>query len=115
MKRVLIVFIILVFVPAISLAQKAGQIGFNFEVGGFSSSKIGVTFHVTDRLAIRPTFSFSKSSEEFDALDDQTQKYVILDRETTRYGGGLDGLFYLNQGGDLRPYLGAGCHSIKMR
>lgn len=106
MKGFFSTLIILFFLPTLSFAQKAGQVGFNFEIDGLSSPTIGVTFHITDRMTIRPTLEFSKSNRELEAFDFSTQQYVIYERKSISYGGGLGILFYLVRKGDLHTYSG---------
>jgi len=71
-----------------SRAQEVGQIGVTLAY----PAAIGVVWHVTDQLAIRPDFSFSNSSS--DTLGSST---------TVNYG--VSGLWYFQRWDNLRAYV----------
>jgi hypothetical protein len=86
----LIVFLSL---PASSLAQDKGQSG----VVVTTPTSVGLIWHASDRVALRPDFSFSRST--VDSGDE------IADASTSSYSLGISVLLYLRQWDDLRAYV----------
>jgi hypothetical protein len=87
-------------------AQEKGQTGLTL---GYPGS-IGVVWHVTDRVAVRPELAFSFSSNEVTTastslvpgLGDAT---VVTDTDTSAVGVGLSGLYYLRRFESLSTYV----------
>jgi hypothetical protein len=95
-------------VPA-ALAQDRGQLGVDVAVGGATSQTIGVTYHVTGRVALRPTFAVNRVTSR-DAQVYFSQGEVFEgSSETTSNGvaAGLQGLLYLTRKDSLASYLTA--------
>jgi len=88
-------------VPSIASAQSApstkdaGDVGITmgYPVG------IGLLWHVTDDIAVRPEFTFGWTTSESDFAGD------ALDRSITSISFGASGLFYLTRDEALRTYV----------
>jgi len=65
-------------------SQETGKFGFFFETG--SSSSIGLTFNLSDRVTLRPSFGFLFNKSEYESVNNP-------DRKSHSYSGDL-GLFY---------------------
>lgn len=76
-----------------------------------SAPSIGVTYHVTEAIALRPAITFERTSEE------QTLAVEVpfpgipsfsadVDIESTLLGIGVGGFYYLDVRDDVSPYLG---------
>ena len=65
MKKVLIPVTILFVLTFLSFSWEKGSIGLNMRVD--PSPRIGMTFHISGRFAIRPYIGFSIGSEEFES------------------------------------------------
>src|SRR3954463_7334541 len=84
----------LVFVTAAcgtAAAQESGRVGITM---GFPAS-IGVIFHVTDSIAVRPEFAFNHTSTESTSFTSTSWTY----------GTGVSALFYLHAFDRVRPYV----------
>ena len=94
-RAVLVTTLAILLVPVGAAAQESGDIG----VAMGYPANIGVIYHASDRIAIRPEMNFSWQSTE--DLDDRSN------REDTRtsFGFGLSGLFYTSKNDNLRTYL----------
>jgi hypothetical protein len=84
-----------VAVPAIGSAQEVGQVGITM---GYPDS-IGVLWHVTQKVAIRPEFSFSHATSDTNLPSAQTSV------SSTGVAIGASALFYMNERDHLRPYI----------
>jgi hypothetical protein len=85
----------LVALPGAASAQDVGAKGLTM---GYPES-IGVLWHVTDRVAIRPEFLFAHSTTDTNLpLDDDS-------RSSTSIGVGASALYYLSDRDNLRPYV----------
>lgn len=80
-----------------ALAQDRGQVGLAM---GFPVS-IGLIWHPTERIALRPEFSISGISTE----QTITISPIQSDTESSLYNIGISGLFYVSQSDNLRTYL----------
>ncbi len=83
MTRRLCMFALLLCVSHPVLAQEAGQSGLAI---GFPGS-IGIIWHTSDAVALRPDFTFSHSSSQNAAIDG-------LDTTSWTFGAGVSALFY---------------------
>jgi len=72
-------------------AQESGQVGISM---GYPGS-IGLVWHVTDRLAVRPDFIFRGTSIDSNSAD----------QSSTNVGFGISGLFYLSRNDHLGIYV----------
>ena len=90
MSRAIVVLGLLLGVCATANAQDAGQVGITM---GYPAS-VGVMWHVSDSVAVRPEIAFSTSSSdnEFGA-------------DTTTVNGGASGLFYVAKWDRVRAYV----------
>src|SRR5262245_20730696 len=78
-----------------ALAQEKGKVGLTM---GFPSS-IGILFHATDKIAIRPEFNFEQSSAEIEGLVSIGSSYTWV------VGTGVSALFYLQKWEDVHVYV----------
>jgi len=84
----------LVFVMAAcgtAAAQESGQVGITM---GFPAS-IGVIFHVSDAVAVRPEFAFNHTTTES----------TFFTSTSWTFGTGVSALFYLHAFDRVRPYV----------
>lgn len=92
MRKVLgVLAVVLAMVPSSALAQEKGKIGVTM---GFPSG-IGLLWHVTDDIAIRPELTLSWSSSESD----------FGDSDGFGIGTGISALFYLKRSDNLATYF----------
>jgi hypothetical protein len=92
--------------PAVVDAQEKGQTGITM---GYPAA-IGVVWHATDRIAIRPELQFSAgTSESTPAGFDGTSS------SSWSVGVGVSALFYLNQWDGLRTYVAPRFSYLKAR
>ena len=84
----------LVAVPA--YAQEAGQVGLTM---GYPAS-VGLVWHVTDRMAVRPEMSFALGSSETHSDVFETEG------ESSTFGTGVATLFSLREWDQVRAYAG---------
>ena len=83
-------------IPSSAVAQDQRTVGVTM---GYPAS-IGVLWHVSPRVAIRPEFSFTFTSNEFtSALD------TLTTSDVSAVGVGASGLFYLSDVNKLRTYV----------
>jgi Outer membrane protein beta-barrel domain len=87
--------VILFAIASTASAQERGDAGI---VMGYPAA-IGVTFHLTDTIAIRPEFSFTRTSTESSVLG--TERTV----DSWSTGVGASALFYVSRADSLRTYL----------
>jgi hypothetical protein len=78
-------------------AQEKGQTGLTL---GYPAS-VGVIFHLTDRVALRPEFSVSKSTTS----DELSSPIGSTSTGSWALGVGVSGLFYIKKWDNLRAYL----------
>ena len=77
--------------------QEPDRLGVNLSVS--ASSQVGLTYHLTPSVALRPAISFGW--RRMNSGPGVTTSF-------TDYGGSLDVLFMLSRGPAIRPYLGVG-------
>jgi hypothetical protein len=80
--------------PSVGYSQERPGTGL---VTGYPGA-VGIIWHVSDRVAIRPDFSFSWSSTNLPGVSQSTYK-------NSRYGFGVNGLFYVRTIDNLRFYV----------
>jgi hypothetical protein len=80
--------------PAAVSAQEKGRTGVTM---GYPES-VGVLWHVSDKMALRPEFSFAHTSTD-------SNLPFATDTSSTAVGVGLSALFYLSDRDNLRPYV----------
>ena len=78
-----------------AFAQEKGKVGLTI---GFPSS-VGVIFHVTDKIAIRPEFDFEFGSTEIDSPG------IDSSQDSSVFGTGISALFYVRKWDDLHLYV----------
>src|SRR5688500_2213564 len=83
----------LLCLPDSVYAQDKGQKGLVIT----TPTAVGLIWHASDRMAIRPDFSFSTSTS--DSPNDDS------DSSTTAVNVGVSALFYVRQWDDLRAYV----------
>ncbi|HEY7285092.1 MAG TPA: hypothetical protein VH497_06610 [Vicinamibacterales bacterium] len=83
---------LLSFVPSsVALAQDPGQVGITM---GYPTA-VGVIWHVSDSIAIRPEVNVTTS----------TTNVTLSSTSATAYGVGISGLFYVKHWDALRAYV----------
>jgi hypothetical protein len=101
MKRLMLAVSIVLFVGANALAQDAGQIGVTL---GYPSA-VGVIWHVTDNVAVRPEISFSTGSTESPTSSLSGLSADLGGTSSTTVTAGVSGLFYFGEWDKLRAYV----------
>jgi len=86
-----------VAVPAAGFAQETGRVGITM---GYPES-IGVMWHVTDKVALRPEFSFEHATSD----SNLNLPIPATKLSSTGVSVGLSELFYLRERDHLRPYF----------
>jgi len=110
MKRLMLAVGAVLFVDSSALAQDAGQIGITM---GYPSA-VGIIWHVTDRVAVRPSIAFttgstdSSSSSLFPDLSFLGDTSLSDETSSTTVTAGVSGLFYFGQWDKLRAYVSPG-------
>src|SRR5258707_12879195 len=89
--------ILLMLAGGVANAQEKGQTGLTL---GYPAS-VGVIFHLSDHVALRPEFSVSKSTTS----DDASSPSGSTSTGTWALGVGVSGLFYIKKRDNLREYL----------
>jgi hypothetical protein len=89
---VLLVLVVLVVFARPSSAQGTPRVGLTMAVPG----AVGLIWHATDALAIRPDLTFSQSASDSGAS---------LTTSSTSVGVGVSALFYVRTWDNLRAYL----------
>ena len=105
MKRLMLAVSVALSVGANALAQDAGQIGITM---GYPSA-VGVIWHVTDNVAVRPEISFSTGSTESPAISSGLSlpdvSVDLGETSSTTVTAGVSGLFYFGEWDKLRAYV----------
>jgi hypothetical protein len=96
MRRIGIIVVCVVLGAASrAAAQEAGQAGIAM---GYPTS-VAVIFHATDKVAVRPEFTYQRNTSELDFLGDDRS------RTSTATSVGVSGLFYLREWDKVRTYV----------
>jgi hypothetical protein len=105
MKRLTLAVIVVLSVGANALAQDAGQVGVTL---GYPSA-VGVIWHVTDNVAVRPEISFSTGSTESPVISSGLSlsdvSVNVGETSSTTVTAGVSGLFYFGEWDKLRAYV----------
>jgi len=105
MKRLMLAAGLALSVAANALAQDAGQIGVTL---GYPSA-VGVIWHVTDNVAVRPEISFSTGSAESPTISSGLSlpdpSVDVGETSSTTVAAGVSGLFYFGEWDKLRAYV----------
>jgi len=105
MKRLMLAVSVVLSVGAHALAQDAGQIGVTL---GYPSA-VGVIWHVTDNIAVRPEISFSTGSTESPAIRSTFSfpdvSADLGETSSTTVTAGVSGLLYFGEWDKLRAYV----------
>jgi hypothetical protein len=90
--------------PAAAVEQ--GQVGLQVEVG--SRRTIGLTYHATETLALRPAVFFQRvTAEQTPSLIDPDKPLVVFESDDTSFGGQMEVDYFLRPQRNLAPYLAA--------
>jgi hypothetical protein len=90
--------LLVLLAPARGWAQETGKVGLTFGYPG----AVGIVWHVTDRVAVRPEFTFSRGwSDREDSVFDS-------DRSSWGLGAGISALFYISKSDNLRTFISPG-------
>ena len=94
MKKSMILFLMLFcMIVSPSFSQEKGKIGFIMRVD--PSPRIGMTYHISSKFALRPYFGFSKEADTSDVEIDpdriprQSERTGTREADTTRISLGL--------------------------
>ena len=98
-RVLLITSAIIASLPAAAAAQPTRKVGLTI---AFPES-VGLLWHVNDRFALRPDFSFSFTSTEID--DDDTGVDLDLSSDSHQITYGVSALIYVAQWDALRAYV----------
>src|SRR2546430_1638684 len=93
-SRVVVATLGLLLSASAAHAQDKGQTGLTL---GYPAS-IGVVYHVTGRVAVRPEFSMSR-------MTTSDQPAGTTSNSNWSYGVGISGLIYMNKWDNLRTYV----------
>jgi hypothetical protein len=108
MKKICAWALGLFFVASISYSWEKGSVGLNLRVD--PAPRIGMTYHITGKFALRPSVGFSIGNEEAEGeyLADINRPAIHGTREekTTDIHFGLGFLFYFYSHRDLSVYAG---------
>ena len=99
MRKMYVVFVLLVIsmaAAAVASAQDKGQVGLNL---GYPS--VGVTWHVSDRVAVRPEFTFSFGSSSSTA----GSGVEASDSDAWGVAFGVSALFYVAEWDGVKGYV----------
>lgn len=116
MKKILLPILMLLFLTSLSLSWEKGSVGFNLRVD--PSPRIGMTYHISGKFALRPYVGFSIGNEETDAeFQPERNRPVIKGtrkEDSTNIHFGLGFLFYFYSAGDFSVYTGLnfGCTRV---
>jgi hypothetical protein len=91
--RLGLLILLLLFVPAVSRAQDTGHTGVTIS----APSSVGIIWQASERVAIRPEFSFSTSEVSSDD--------GVAESTGSSYNVSISGLLYLHRWDDLRAYV----------
>jgi opacity protein-like surface antigen len=80
----------------VSHAQEPRRVGLTF---GYPAA-VGVIWHLSERIALRPEFSFSATE-----LNNVPSTATSLETSGSGYGTGVSALVYLSQWDDVRTYV----------
>lgn len=110
MKQKLLFFSLLILCVSFGFSQETGKFGFFFKAG--SSNSVGLTFNLSDRVTLRPSFGFSSIKIEYESESAQDIKensysmdfglfYHFLKKDHfTAYSGFEAGYTYRNREGE---------------
>lgn len=101
--RSAVAVMVLAAVAAPAAAQEAGSVGLTI---GYPAA-VGVVWHITDRIALRPDFTLSTSTTESTSTNDSIFAPQVSTTTSTSWSTavGLSALFYLTAIEPLRFYV----------
>jgi hypothetical protein len=91
----LLIFTVLLGIPVAVSAQDKGQAGITM---GYPAS-IGLVYHLSDKIAVRPDFSFAHSTSETDLPSGS------VGSDSSGFSIGVSALLYLRAWDKLRTYV----------
>jgi hypothetical protein len=105
MKQTFLVLSVLLSVSGVARAQEAGQVGVTL---GYPA-EVGIIWHVTDRVAVRPDISFSTGSTDTGTLGSDISFFGessgFGESSSTTLTVGVSALLYLGEWDKLRAYV----------
>jgi hypothetical protein len=105
MTRLMLAVSVVLSAGANAFAPDAGQIGVTL---GYPSA-VGVIWHVTDNVAVRPEISFSTGSTESPVISSGLSlpdvSVNVGETSSTTVTAGVSGLFYFGEWDKLRAYV----------
>jgi hypothetical protein len=108
MKKILLPVLMLLFLTSLSLSWEKGSVGLNMRVD--PSPRIGMTYHISGKFALRPYVGFSIGNEETDAEFQPERNLPMISgtrkENSTNIHFGLGFLFYFYSAGDFSVYTG---------
>jgi hypothetical protein len=95
LKTTLLIVVIMLFVPTSARGQEQRPFGLTIA----APTAIGFIWHISEAIAIRPEFSFTKTSSEFETPIGTTET------DTHGFSVGASGLFYVHRWDNLSAYV----------
>ena len=106
----MLLLVIFLVITSFSFAQEKGKFGFIMRVD--PSPRIGMTYHISGKFALRPYFGFSKGTDTADVeiepegFPPQPEITGTREEDTTRISFGLGLLYYVYSVRDFTAYTG---------
>ena len=108
MKKILLPILMLLLLTSYSLAWEKGSVGINLRVD--PSPRVGMTFHISGKFALRPYIGFSTGSSEtegeFQPVQDRPAIKGTRKEDSTNIRFGMGFLFYFYSARDFSVYTG---------
>jgi hypothetical protein len=108
MKKTLLSILMLLFLTSLSLSWEKGSVGLNMRVD--PSPRVGMTFHISSKFALRPYVGFSIANEETDAeFQPEGNRPLVRGtrkEDSTNLHFGLGFFYYFYSVGDFSVYTG---------
>lgn len=108
MKKILLPILMLLFLTSLSLSWEKGSVGLNLRID--PSPRIGMTYHISGKFALRPYVGFSIENEEVKREFQPEQNRPVIKgarkEDSTNIHFGLGFLFYFYSTRDFSVYTG---------
>jgi len=108
MKKILLPILMLLFLSSLSLSWEKGSVGLNMRVD--PSPRIGMTYHISEKFALRPYVGFSIGSEEAESEFRPEPNRPVIEgtrkEDSTHIHFGLGFLYYFYSARDFSVYTG---------
>lgn len=108
MRKIVALFAGIVLVASLAAAQEAGRLGLNLRVD--PAPRIGLSYHISGRLALRPSIGFVQTSVESETKGEarvqKVPRQVKTEKDTTHLSFGLGLHYYVLKADDFSVYSG---------